>query len=60
MYYGFILLSFRYRNIYDSPYDIALVRIKGKPITFSDRVMPICLPPGPKYPDSKGEVFVAG
>ena len=56
---GKILLHPRYSPVDPGHHDLALVRMK-KEITFSDKVMPICLPGGPKFPDSKGEVFVAG
>ena len=40
-------------------HDLALVRMK-KDFTFGGRVMPICLPGGPRFPDTSGVVYVAG
>ena len=34
--------------------------IKVKPIKFTKKVMPICLPFSDKFPDTKGHVYVAG
>ena len=34
--------------------------IKVKPIKFTKKVMPICLPFSDKFPDEKGNVYVAG
>jgi hypothetical protein len=39
---------------------LALLRVAGKPIRFSQEIMPICLPKGKKFPDSTGWVYVAG
>ena len=58
--YIVILASFRYRPPDKPQNDIALVRIKGDPINFSSKIMPICLPRGSKFPDSKGVVYTAG
>ena len=55
-----LFLSFRYRPPDRPQNDIALVRIKGDPLKFSSEMMPICLPPGPKFPDLRGVVYVAG
>ena len=55
-----IFLSFRYNPPKKPQNDIALVRVKGDPIKFSRHVMPICLPPGPNFPDLKGVAYVAG
>ena len=53
-------LTFRYRPPHFPQNDIALVRVRGDPIKFSKEIMPICLPPGPRFPDLKGVVYVAG
>ena len=34
--------------------------IKVRPIIFTKRIMPICLPFSEKFPDTKGNVYVAG
>jgi hypothetical protein len=38
---------------------LALIRV-AKPITFSSKIMPICLPHSDKFPDEKGVVYEAG
>ena len=55
----YIFSSFRYLPPHKPQNDIALVRIKGTPIKFTEKIMPICLP-SPKFRDSKGDVYVAG
>ena len=50
---------FRYRPPEHPQHDLALIRVK-EPIIFSSKIMPICLPPGDKFPDEKGIVYVAG
>ena len=55
-----IFHTFRYRPPHKPQNDIALVRVRGDPIKFSRDIMPICLPPGPRFPDLKGVVYVAG
>ena len=50
---------FRYRPPNHPQHDLALIKVK-KPIIFSSTSMPICLPPGDKFPDEKGAVYVAG
>ena len=40
-------------------HDLALVKLK-KELTFHSKVMPICLPGGPKFPDNAGVVYAAG
>ena len=52
--------SFRYLPPHKPQNDIALVRVKGAPIKFSKLIRPICLPRGPRTPDLKGVVYVAG
>jgi len=39
--------------------DLALAR-RRRPFTFSAHVRPICLPPGRRFPDRSGRVYVAG
>ena len=50
---------FRYRPPKQPQHDLALIKVK-KPIIFSSKIMPICLPPGDKFPDEKGVVYAAG
>ena len=49
----------RYRRRQVEYHDLALVKVM-KPIKFSDKVMPICLPLTAEFPDEKGIVYVAG
>ena len=50
---------FRYRPPKHPQHDLALIKV-DKPIKFSTKIMPICLPPSEKFPDEKGIVYVAG
>ena len=50
---------FRYRPPKQPQHDLALIKVK-KPIIFSSKIMPICLPPSVKFPDEKGVVYAAG
>ena len=50
---------FRYRPPKQPQHDLALIKVK-KPIIFSSKIMPICLPPSDKFPDEKGVVYAAG
>ena len=49
----------RYRPPTHPQHDLALIRV-AKPIIFSSKIMPICLPPSDKFPDEKGIADAAG
>ena len=51
--------QYRYRPPKHPQHDLALIKV-AKPIIFSSNIMPICLPPTGKFPDTKGIVHVAG
>ena len=49
----------RYRPPHRPQHDVALLRLNER-ITFSEKIMPICLPKSTKFPDKTGVVYVAG
>ena len=52
-------LCCRYRPPHRPQHDVALLRLNQR-ITFSQKIMPICLPKSKKFPDKTGVVYVAG
>ena len=58
------LIIKNFNHSYQAPnsyhHDLALLRVEGKPIQFTDEIMPICLPKSKRFPDSSGYVNVAG
>ena len=49
----------RYKPPSHPQHDLALVKV-SKPLSFSSKIMPICLPFNEEFPDERGIVYVAG
>ena len=50
---------YRYQPPKHPQHDLALVKV-SKPLSFSSKIMPICLPLNEEFPDERGIVYVAG